>query len=121
MNPPWASESKKGKVSIEDFKKNFQIPTSVMKDGLVFIWVEKELIYDVMKCFEMHDFTYVENVCYIMLDQNKKQAIDESRDIDISDSYVREQSQYLRKSKKTLLIFRRMSQKKAKCTLELRH
>jgi hypothetical protein len=56
-----------------------------------------------------------------MLDQQKKRAIDETRDIDISNSYVYEKGSYLRKTKKTLLIFRRVSQKKAKCTLELRH
>jgi hypothetical protein len=39
-----------------------------MKDGLVFIWVEKEIISDLIKVFEDQDFTYVENVCYIMLD-----------------------------------------------------
>jgi len=35
--------------------------------------------------------------------------IDEKRDINVSDSYVREESKYLCKSKKTMLIFRRMS------------
>jgi hypothetical protein len=45
-----------------------------MKDGLLFIWVEKEIIADLIKCFEEQDFFYVENVCYIMLDQNKKQG-----------------------------------------------
>jgi hypothetical protein len=92
-----------------------------MKDGLVFIWVEKELIYDLIKCFEQNDFFYVENVCYVMLDQNHKKAIESTRDIDISDAYVRESYQFLKKSKKTLLIFRRMSDRKAKCNLELRH
>ena len=92
-----------------------------MKDGLVFIWVEKEYIFDLIKCFEKQDFFYVENVCYVMLDQMKKKEIDDSREIDISDSFVREDYQFLKKTKKTLLIFRRMSQKKAKCTLELRH
>jgi len=48
-------------------------------------------------------------------------AIDDSRQIDISSSFVHEKSDFIRKTKKTLLIFRRMSQKKAKCTLELRH
>lgn len=61
-----------------------------MKDGLVFIWVEKEVIFDLIKCFEEQDFFYVENVCYVMLDQNKKKVIDDSRDIDISDSFVKE-------------------------------
>jgi hypothetical protein len=92
-----------------------------MKDGLVFIWVEKEVIHDLIKYFESIDFVYVENVCYIMLDQNFKSKVDESREIDISDSYVRQDSKYLKKTKRTLLIFRRISQKKAKCTLELRH
>lgn len=39
-----------------------------MKDGLVFIWVEKEFISDIIKVFEAGDFFYVENVCYVMLD-----------------------------------------------------
>ena len=43
-----------------------------MKDGLVFIWVEKEIINDLIKCFEKEDFFYVENVCYVMLDENQK-------------------------------------------------
>jgi tRNA1(Val) A37 N6-methylase TrmN6 len=94
MNPPWENSFTKDKqsrkISIDDFKKCFQISTKVMKDGLVFIWVEKELICDLIKCFEAQDFFYVENVCYVMLDQIKKKGIDDSRDIDISDSFVRE-------------------------------
>ena len=31
-------------LSIDDFKK-LRIPDSVMKDGMIFIWVEKEYIY----------------------------------------------------------------------------
>lgn len=64
VNPPWdctnplsnaqsdAKKGKNGRITIEDFVANFKIPTSVMKDGLVFIWVEKEIISDLMKCFE---------------------------------------------------------------------
>ena len=92
-----------------------------MKDGLLFIWVEKEYISDIIKCLEDQDFFYVENVCYVMLDQTKKADVDATREIDITDSYIYENDKYLRKTKKTLLIFRRVSQKKAKCTLELRH
>ena len=127
VNPPWdcckpiGASSKQKTVSIKDFSENFKIDTHVMKDGLVFIWVEKEYISDIIKCFEKQDFNYVENVCYIMLDQTKKAQVDATREIHITDSYVYETGQYLRKTKKTLLIFRRVSQKKAKCTLELRH
>ncbi len=45
-----------------------------MKDGLVFIWVEKEVISKVIKHMERQDIQYVENVCYVMLDQNQKQG-----------------------------------------------
>lgn len=80
-----------------------------MKDGLVFIWVEKEIIHDIILCFEKEDFFYVENVCYVMLDQRKKADIDNSREIDITDSFVKQDYEYLKKTKKTLLIFRRVS------------
>jgi len=49
INPPWSYASKKtfkkkGKtLDFEEFSR-LHIPTSVMKDGLVFIWVEKEVI-----------------------------------------------------------------------------
>ena len=113
--------SKQDRISIEDFKQKFRVPKEVMKDGLVFIWVEKEIIHDIILCLEKEDFFYVENVCYVMLDQRKKAKIDNSREIDITDSFVKQDYEYLKKTKKTLLIFRRVSQKKAKCTLELRH
>jgi hypothetical protein len=32
------------RISIGDFCDHFQIPKEVMKDGLLFIWVEKEII-----------------------------------------------------------------------------
>ena len=58
INPPWNlsnSKEKKSKghkgVTIEEFKQiNFS--KSLMIDGLVFIWVEKEIISDVIKIFE---------------------------------------------------------------------
>lgn len=88
---------------------HFKIPKEVMKDGLVFIWVEKEIIHDLIKVFEKEDFFYVENVCYVMLDQKYKKEIDDSREIDITSSFVKEDYKYLKKTKKTLLIFRRVS------------
>jgi hypothetical protein len=45
-------DKKKNRINIDDFVNNFKIPTSVMKDGLVFIWVEKEIISALIKCFE---------------------------------------------------------------------
>ena len=51
-------------------------------------------------------------------------GIDDTREIDITSSFVTvhdNQKSFLRKSKRTMLIFRKISDKKAKCTLELRH
>ena len=41
-----------------------------MSDGMLFVWVEKEYLSAIMKHFEAQDFEYVENLCYVMLDQN---------------------------------------------------
>ena len=84
INPPWecinifdteerqekskSQQQAEGRISIEDFCSNFKISTDVMKDGLVFIWVEKEYISRLIKCFEAQNFFYVENMCYVMLD-----------------------------------------------------
>ena len=38
-------------ITIDDFKK-IEIPTSVMKEGILFIWAEKELIAEIIYHFE---------------------------------------------------------------------
>lgn len=50
------------------------IPKSVMQDGILFIWVEKEYIMDVVKFLESQDFYYVENMCWVMLDEKMKEG-----------------------------------------------
>lgn len=92
-----------------------------MIDGLVFIWVEKEIISEVIKHFETQDMQYVENVCWVMLDETKRKCkfisslsdshlieVDDSMSIDVSPAYICDESKFVRKSKKTLLIFRRL-------------
>lgn len=54
-------------ITIEELKK-LRIPDFVMRDGILFIWVEKELIFEVIVFFETQGFAYVENLCYVMLD-----------------------------------------------------
>jgi N6-adenosine-specific RNA methylase IME4 len=51
-----------------------QIPDSVMREGILFIWVEKELISDLLDHFETQGFQYVENVSYVMLDESKRKG-----------------------------------------------
>lgn len=50
------------------------IPQSVMRDGILFIWVEKELIYEIIKIFEAQGFDYIENLCHVMLDPAQKES-----------------------------------------------
>jgi hypothetical protein len=47
-----------------------------MLDGLVFVWVEKEILSSVIKILEKQDLTYVENVCWVMLDESKRKGTD---------------------------------------------
>ena len=77
INPPWdcivsargeKSVDKTGKITFDEFCSSLKIPVDVMKDGLLFIWVEKEYISKLIKFFEELEFYYVENMCYIMLD-----------------------------------------------------
>ncbi len=58
-------------ISMEEFSK-LVIPKSVMQDGILFIWVEKEYIMDVVMFLEGQDFYYVENMCWVMLDESMK-------------------------------------------------
>ena len=60
-------------VTIEDFEKLI-IPDKVMKDGMLFIWVEKEYIMRIVRHLETQNFFYVENVCYVMLDRNMEKG-----------------------------------------------
>lgn len=59
-----------------------QIPDSVMREGILFIWVEKELISTILEHFETQGFLYVENVCYVMLDPKKEKCKQNSKSSD---------------------------------------
>lgn len=79
-----------------------------MIDGLVFVWVEKEILSPVIKILEKQDLIYVENVCWVMLDETKRQQVDDAKTSDVSPAYIRDNYTYIKKSHKTLLIFRRL-------------
>ncbi len=68
------SQSKAFKgISMEEFSK-LVIPKSVMQDGILFIWVEKEYVMDVVEFLETQEFYYVENMCWVMLDENMREG-----------------------------------------------
>lgn len=108
---------------MEEFSQ-LVIPKSVMQDGILFIWVEKEYIMDVCKFLEGQEFYYVENMCWVMLDENMKAEVEKTQTQDSTPAFIREDYTYLKKSKKTLLMFRRMSKgdgENGHAKLELRH
>ena len=64
LNPPWTSSP----TFTEDFLNWFQLPLTMLHDGIVFIWVRKQSIFQVIKSFEKQGLIYIENLCWVMLD-----------------------------------------------------
>ena len=60
-------------ISMQEFQELI-IPMSVMKDGILFIWVEKEYIMEVCQFLEQQSFFYVENMCWVMLNEKMKEG-----------------------------------------------
>jgi hypothetical protein len=133
INPRWNISGFKpakpdGTITTEDFA-HLHFSNKLIVDGLVFVWVEKEIISQMIRIMEKQDLTYVENVCWVMLDETKRKCkisfslynkeVDDKKTTDVSPAYIRDDSNYVKKSHKTLLIFRRF--KKGNNTLELRH
>lgn len=58
-------------------------------------------------------------MCWVMLNKDMKRDVEKTRLIDVTPAFVRDDYSYLKKSKKTLLMFRRLSKNEVK--LELRH
>lgn len=56
---------------MEEFKK-LSFNMKLMKDGMLFVWVEKEFIRDVVVFFEDQGFYYVENMVWVMLNEQMK-------------------------------------------------
>lgn len=65
------SEANKEKVDLFEFS-HLYFDSLLMTDGLVFIWVEKEILYYIIKFMENQDFQYVENFAWVMLDPTKR-------------------------------------------------
>jgi hypothetical protein len=66
--------SDKEGLTIDDFRKLTFPPSSVVGDFMVFVWVEKEYISDVIDHLESQAINYVENVCFVQLDRDMEQG-----------------------------------------------
>lgn len=58
---------------MQEFSQLF-FPLTMMQDGMLFVWVEKEYIMDVCRYLEKQNFFYVENMCWVMLDSTMKEG-----------------------------------------------
>jgi hypothetical protein len=119
INPPWSNKAPK--FDYNKFSK-MKLPLNKMKEGLIFIWTEKEHIHDVVFYFENMDIKYVENMVWITLDTNKisqskikfliyiflDRASVTSDPFNINDIFKNEYYEGFSKSHLTLLIFRKV-------------
>ena len=60
-------------ITMKEFRE-LNLSSKLMLDGILFIWVEKEYIFDVVKFLEDQKFYYVENMCWVMLDKQMKKG-----------------------------------------------
>ena len=67
-----ASNAFKGNT-MKDFEQ-LRISLKVMKDGILFVWAEKEYIMRVCTFFESQGFSYIENVCFCLLDEKMRKG-----------------------------------------------
>lgn len=106
INPRWNISGVQparpdGTITTEDFAA-LHLSNKLMVDGLVFVWVEKEIISEMIRIMEKQDLTYVENVCWVMLDETKRKGkitfflcnteVDDKKTSDVSPAYIRDDS-----------------------------
>ncbi|KAL4454201.1 hypothetical protein ABPG74_012158 [Tetrahymena malaccensis] len=72
INALWKVKSRKEKegLNINDLS-NIKIPLSLMKNGILFIWSEKEILGQIVEIMEQKGFTYIENFSIMFLGLNK--------------------------------------------------
>ena len=75
INPDWNLDKVDGSNdeghSIYQFKK-LKFSATLAKETIAFVWVEKEVMGEVISHMEKERFNYVENVCWIHLDIRQK-------------------------------------------------
>ena len=105
---PQLSERRKAfaGTTLDEFKKLI-IPDSVMREGILFVWVEKELMFEIILHFEKQGFSYVENVCHVLLDKKQRESTKRMNNTDATPALAREPYNFLSKAHRTLLMMRR--------------
>jgi hypothetical protein len=77
INPKWNTTNKDVKedeITLDQFK-HLKFSHNLLIDGLVLVWIEKEILSKVIEILEKQDLTYVENVCWVMIDETKRKCM----------------------------------------------
>lgn len=69
INIKWRVGSSTDGVKIDDFKK-LDLNKKLMKNGIIFVWSEKEILGRLLKIMEEKGFFYIENLAIAMMDAN---------------------------------------------------
>jgi hypothetical protein len=172
INIKWKTKLDHSGVTPREFEK-IDLNRRILKNGIIFIWSEKEHLWDIIKIMEEKAFFYIENLAVIQLDMSKlgleddlkrknkvqKKIVEKSKitnffksknyvstsassedktesqesgeeanifdklvqfpNVEANEIFYEGEYDYLKKSKKVLLMFRRNEAKEA--SLELRH
>ncbi|KAM3145560.1 hypothetical protein pb186bvf_002334 [Paramecium bursaria] len=132
-------------ATIEEFQQ-MVIPETMMSNGILFIWCDKDNIMEIIDHLDTQGFNYVENFTMVILSrekiltmndktkkitdfftkkEQKEQKLNDKQELQLSDLpdldpstvFWNQDQSYFRKAKRTLLMFRKIS----KQNLELRH
>ena len=103
------------------YKKKFesffeiQFPLILMKDTMIFIWIEKEFIHKIISyCEDILKFKYVENIVWGCFEENTNDYLNQpteyftSENTKLNDHFIRRKYKYFSKSKNTILVFRKV-------------
>lgn len=67
INIIWKTGNKKNGIPFEEFRNLNLSEPSIMRNGIIFIWVDKEIMGDLMHYMDSMKFTYIENFTIIHL------------------------------------------------------
>lgn len=119
LNPPWGGALTPSHLAALQLEKLCPL-------GFVFVWVEKEVLSDVVDVFVKAQFVYVENLTWVHMAPNNRarpaQPRRRTRPLTPLPQVVEGKTAFTGRSHRTLLIFRRDVRKfEAAKKIELRH
>lgn len=98
ININWCTSQNPKGVKVEDFKK-LDLNKNLMKNGIIFIWSEKEILGRLLKIMEEKGFFYIENFVVALLDASKAGVADKVKEIEAQPAKTDTAQKYNRKTR----------------------